>query len=224
MPAFGLLLLKAAGLTLWISWLALLTGALAGGVVGLAATSRRRVVRWPALVFTETFRSIPILLLMFFCYYGVPLLLGRDLSPFAAATLALALEAASLMATVVRASLGSVPVGQRDAGAALGLRGWQSLVLVVVPQAARVALPPSVGVYVAVLKDSSVASVIGYLELTKTALLIRESSPFGLEALVGMSVLYFLINFAISTAGGALERRLAVGTVRLDIDPLARAG
>ena len=209
--SYALLLLRAAGITVGISWLALICGAVIGCILGLMTQSRSRALRWAATTYTELFRSIPILLLMFFSYYGLPLIVGHDLSAFAAATVALTLEASSLMAEVARASLESVGKGQRDAAASLGLRPWQTLRLVVAPQAARVALPPSVGVYIATLKDSSVASVIGYLELTKTGLLIRETSPFGMEALAGVSILYFAINLAISVVGGSLERKLGTG-------------
>jgi His/Glu/Gln/Arg/opine family amino acid ABC transporter permease subunit len=206
--SYAVLLLRAAGITVGISWLALLCGAVIGCLLGLLTQSRSRALRWAATTYTEVFRSIPILLLMFFSYYGLPLITGHDLSAFGAATVALTLEASSLMAEVARASLESVGKGQREAAASLGLRPWPTLRLVVAPQAARVALPPSVGVYIATLKDSSVASVIGYLELTKTGLLIRETSPFGMEALAGISILYFAINLAISVVGSSLERKL----------------
>ena len=207
--SYAVLLLKATALTLEIGVAALIGGAIVGALVGCARQGRHRVIRWAATLFTELFRSIPILLLMFFSYYGLPLLIGHDLSAFAAATLSLTLEAGALMSEVVRASLLSVPLGQRDAANALGLRPRQMLFLVVVPQALRVALPPSIGVLIAVLKDSSVASVIGYLELTKTGLLIRETSPFGPQALAGVALLYFIVNICLSSFSVAVERRLA---------------
>ena len=206
--SYAFLLLKAAAVTLEISVAALIGGTIVGALVGHAGQSRYRALRWAATLFTELFRSVPILLLMFFSYYGLPLLIGHDLSAFAAATLALTLEAGALMAEVVRASLLSVPRGQHDAAAALGMSPRQVLVLIIGPQALRVALPPSIGVLIAVLKDSSVASVIGYLELTKTGLLIRETSSLGPQALAGVAVLYFVINFGLSSAGAAVERRL----------------
>jgi polar amino acid transport system permease protein len=207
---YGELLLRAAGITLWISWLGLLLGALIGAVVGLARTSRWRVLRILALLYTELFRSIPILILMFFCYFGLPLAGGIDLSPFAAATLALMLEASSLMSEVVRAGIESVPKGQWEAGHSSGMRYWQIMKHVVGPQAVRVMLPPSVGVYIATLKDSSLASIIGYVELTKTALLIRESTGQSLEVFATITILYFIINYGLSVAGGALERKFEI--------------
>jgi polar amino acid transport system permease protein len=207
---YGPLLLRAAGITLWISWLGLLLGGVIGAAVGLARTSRWRLLRLLALLYTELFRSIPVLILMFFCYFGLPLLVGLDLSPFAAATVALMLTASSLMAEVVRAGIDSVARGQWEAAFSSGMRYWQVMRHIVGPQAVRVMLPPSVGVYIATLKESSLASIIGYVELTKTALLIRETTGQSLEVLATIAVLYFVINYGISLVGGALERRFAI--------------
>ena len=207
---YGALLLRAAGITLWISWLGLLLGGLLGAAVGLARTSRWRVLRILALLYTELFRSIPVLILMFFCYFGLPLLVGLDLSPFAAATAALMFMASSLMAEVVRAGIDSVARGQWEAAFSSGLRYLQVMRHIVGPQAVRVMLPPSVGVYIATLKESSLASIIGYVELTKTALLIRETTGQSLEVLATISLLYFVINYGISLVGGALERKFAI--------------
>jgi ABC-type amino acid transport system permease subunit len=151
-----------------------------------------------------------MIVLMFFCYFGLPLLLKIDLPPFAAATIALALVGSSLMAEVVRSGIESVGSGQWDAARAVGLRDRQIMRLIVGPQAIRVMLPPSVGVYVAILKDSSVASVIGYVELTKTGLLIRDSIGHGFEVLGYVALMYFAMNYGISLGGRALERRYRI--------------
>ena len=207
---YGALLLRAAGITMWISWLGLLLGGLLGAAVGLARTSRWRVLRILALLYTELFRSIPVLILMFFCYFGLPLLVGLDLSPFAAATAALMFAASSLMAEVVRAGIDSVARGQWEAAFSSGMRYRQVMRHIVGPQAVRVMLPPSVGVYIATLKESSLASIIGYVELTKTALLIRETTGQSLEVLAAIALLYFVINYGISLISGALERQFAI--------------
>jgi His/Glu/Gln/Arg/opine family amino acid ABC transporter permease subunit len=205
------LLLKAAGTTLWLSWLALIVGAVGGSLVALLRISRFRALRLLALVYTELFRSIPILIVMFFCYYGVPLVLGIEISPFVAATVALALHAASTMSEVVRAGIESVGRGQWEASQAAGFSPVQVMRYIVAPQAIRVVLPPSVGVFITTLKESSLASIIGYIELTKTGLLIRDSTDGGFAPLLALAVLYFIINYAISLGGAALERRFHIG-------------
>lgn len=209
--AYTPLLLRAVGTTLWLSWLAVLLGAVGGILLALLRTARWRALRVPALLYTEFFRSIPILIVMFFCYFGMPLLLAADLSPFAAATIALALHASSTMSEVVRAGIQSVGRGQWEAAQASGMNYVQVMRHIIGPQAIRVVLPPSVGIFITTLKESSLASVIGYIELTKTGLLVRESTDGGFAPLLALAFLYFLINYAISLAGGALERRFHVG-------------
>lgn len=204
------LLLRAALITLWISWVALLLGAVVGAIVGIARTSQWRILRLVALLYTEIFRSIPILILLFFCYFGLPLVLNLNLSPFTAATLALMLEASSLMSEIVRAGIESVGRGQWQAAYSSGMRYWSAMRHIIGPQAIRVMLPPSVGVYIAVLKDSSLASVIGYVELTKTGLLVRDSTGHSFLVFLVVSVLYFVINYAISLGGGFLERKFSI--------------
>ncbi len=209
--AYAPLLLKAAGTTLWLSWLAMLLGAVGGTAIATLRLSNIRLLRLVALVYTEFWRSVPILIVLFFAYFGLPLLLGFDISPFAAATIALALHASSTMAEVVQAGVGSVGRGQWEAAQAAGFGPVQLVRHIIAPQAIRVVLPPSIGVFITTLKESSLASVIGYIELTKTGLLVRESTGGGFAPLLALAFLYFLLNYAISMAGALLERRFHIG-------------
>ncbi len=211
LAAYVPLLLKAAGTTLWLSWLAMLLGAVGGTAIATLRMSRFWLLRAAALVYTEFWRSVPILIVLFFAYFGLPLLLGYDISPFAAATIALALHASATIAEVVRAGVGSVGLGQWEAAQAAGFGPIQVVRHIIAPQAIRVILPPSVGVFITTLKESSLASVIGYIELTKTGLLVRESTGGGFAPLLALAVLYFLLNYAISLAGGRMERRFHIG-------------
>jgi len=200
-------LLRAAAITIWISWLALLLAAVVGSVVGLGRTARWRPIRIVAVAYAEIFRSIPTLVQLFFVYYGITFIFALDLSPFTAATIALALEASALMSEVVRAGLQSVPRGQTEAALSSGMRMWQVQCYVIWPQAIRVMIPPAVGVYVSTIKASSLASVIGYVELTRAGLLIRESQRGGMLILVAVAAIYVIINYGISLVGAGLERR-----------------
>ena len=209
--AYAPILFHALLTTIWLSWLALLLAAIGGIALALLRTSRFLPLRVAALLFVEFFRSIPILIVMFFCYFGVPVVLGLDVSTFTAATAALALQGSSAMSEVVRAGILSVGKGQWEAAQAAGMSYVQVMRYIVGPQALRVILPPSVGIYIATLKESALASIIGVIELTKTGLLIRESTGAGLSALSVVALLYFVLNYGISLAGGALERRFAIG-------------
>jgi His/Glu/Gln/Arg/opine family amino acid ABC transporter permease subunit len=214
------ILLKSVGLTIWLSWLALLIGGVGGLVLALMRISRFRALRLFALLYTELFRSIPILIVLFFCYYAIPLLFGTDISAFAAATLALALHASSMMSEVIRAGIGSVGSGQWEAAQAAGMTYRQMMRHIIGPQAMQVILPPSVGIYIMVLKESSVASIIGYVELTATGLLIRESVGGGFTSLGVVALFYFVLCYTISLAGGALESRMKVAGRGMPIDEL----
>ena len=196
--------------TIWISWLALLSGGAIGAVVAHMRIARVRALRLLAMCYTELFRSIPPLMLFFGCYYGISYAFNLNLKPFTAATLALTLTASSLMAEVVRSGIESVGAGQWLAATASGMRPLQTMRYVVWPQALRVCLPPATGVYIATLKDSSVASVIGYLELTRSGLLVRETTGNSFEVFMIIAVIYFAVNYTMSLAGGAFERKFKV--------------
>ena len=205
------LMLKAAGTTLWLSWLAMLLGAIGGTALALLRQIRFAPLRWAVIGYMEFFRSIPILIVLFFAFYGVPLLLEVDISPFVAATLALALHASATMSEVVAAGIASVGRGQWEAAAAAGFSWPRTMRHIIAPQALRVILPPSVGVFITTLKESSLASIIGYIELTRTGLLVRDATGGGFMPLLALGAVYFVINYAISLVGAALERRLHVG-------------
>lgn len=205
--AYWYVFLKGTAITLWISWLALLLGGVVGFFIGMMRISKWAALRWLAVAYTELFRSIPPLVLFFGCFYGFSYALQLDLSPFAAATIALTLTASALMSEVVRAGIESVTHGQWQAAYSSGMRYDQVFRYVVWPQAIRVMLPPSIGVYISTLKDSSLASIIGYVELTKSGLLVRESTGISFEVLLIIAILYFVINYSISLVGVALEKR-----------------
>lgn len=203
---FWPVLLKGVLTTLWISWLGLVLGGLIGAVLGAALLSRSVVLRAIATVYTEVFRSFPPLILFFGCFYGISFAFRLDLSPFTAATIAMTLEASAFMAGVVKAGIASVDRGQWEAAQASGMQPWQVMRYVIGPQAVRVMLPPSVGVYIGTLKDSSLASVIGFVELTKSGLLIREATGASFQVFLIIGILYFIINYSISLGGAKLER------------------
>jgi polar amino acid transport system permease protein len=147
---------------------------------------------------------------LFVVYYGITYALRISLSPFVAATIALGLEAGALMSEVVRSGIQSVARGQWEAGLASGMRSSQVMRCVVWPQSFRVMLPPAVGVYVSTLKASSLASIIGYIELTRAGLLIRDSTRYassGFSVLCAVALIYIVINYSMSLLGARLERR-----------------
>lgn len=208
--AYWLLFAKGLGTTIWISWLALLIGSVVGGILAHLRLVPARPVRAVVTGYVELFRSIPPLMLFFGSYYGVSYAFGLNLSPFVAATVALSLHASSMMSEVIRGGLQSVDAGQWAAGRASGMTNLQILSLVVWPQSFRVALPPAVGVYIATLKDTAVASVIGYVELTRSGLIVRENTGSSFLVFVIIAAMYFVVCYAISQLGAYWERRFRI--------------
>jgi His/Glu/Gln/Arg/opine family amino acid ABC transporter permease subunit len=194
-------------LTVELSFIALIAGFILGLFIGLARTYGPSLVRAVCLAFTESFRSIPPLLLFFGTYYGLSYSTGISFSPYQASVIAMVLEASAFISEVARAAFRSVERGQWDAVRALGLRFWPALWTVIGPQAIRVLIPPTIGVYVAVLKDSSFASIVGLVELTRAGLLVRDSVGDTLMVLLLISAIYFVVNFSISSGAIALEKR-----------------
>ena len=193
--------------TLELSALALSIGFVVGAAIGIGRTYGPAWLRALCAAFTESFRSIPPLLMFFGAYYGLSYTVGVQFTPFQASVIAMVLIAAAFISEVVRAACRSIEVGQWDAARALGLRFWPVMCTIVAPQAVRMLIPPTIGVYVAVLKDSSFASIVGLVELTRAGLLVRETTGDSLRVFLLLAVTYFVINFAISSAALALERR-----------------
>lgn len=204
-----LLLLKGAMITLELSFSALILGTIGGVLLGVIRTARAAPVRGLPLIYIEAVRSTPFLVLLFFIYYGLPLALNTDIPAYPAAIAALSIYCSAYMAEVVRSGLLSVPRGQSEAAAALGLHYRQIMRLVIIPQAMRVMVPPTIGVYISTVKESSLASVIGFVELLGTGTEIREANAGRgtADVLIFVAVCYFIICFALSRLGRRMEGR-----------------
>jgi His/Glu/Gln/Arg/opine family amino acid ABC transporter permease subunit len=205
-------LFEAALVTLQLSSAALVVGTVLGALVGLGLASGRRWAAWPARLYVETFRSVPILLQMFFIYYALPGLLGIDLPAYPAGVLALGLYCGSFMAEVVRTGVAAIGRPQWDAAYSIGMRPVAVMHRVIAPQAFRIMAPPAVGIAIGTLKDSSVASVIGLVELLGAGVAVRDSNlgEGGIGVLAIVSGLYFVMCYSLSLLGGAIERRWPV--------------
>ncbi len=208
--AYGLLMIRAAGITLEVSVLALALSVLVGVAVGMIGTARWKPAELGTRLYVELIRSVPLLVLVFFAYYAVPLVTNLSVSPYAAATGTLAIYGGAYMAEVVRSGIQSVAHGQWEAARALGLRYPTVMRSVVLPQAIRVMVPAGIGVFINLIKESSVTSIIGFVELTQTAINIRNT-VFSLDPILFAGLLYFLICFGLSRAGRKVERTVHSG-------------
>jgi len=202
------LLLGAAEATIWLSLVAFLGGGLLGLLLTLARVSERRALDLPAAGIIAAVQSVPLLMLIFLCFFGLPLL-GLRVSPWLAACASLVLFAAAFLADIWRSAIQAVPKGQWEAGRALGLSFLQVFGLVVAPQALRLAIPPTVGFSVQVVKGTALTSIIGFVELTRAGTMLNNVTfrPFFVFALVAL--IYFALCFPLSLASRRLERKLA---------------
>ncbi|MCV9938287.1 amino acid ABC transporter permease [Boseaceae bacterium BT-24-1] len=212
-PQFLLSLLDGVLGTIVLSVLTFICGGLAGFVVALARISPLRSVSFAAIAYIQVFQGIPLLVQMGLAYFG-PILLGfESVPPLAAAALAMSVFASAYLGQIWYGCLISVAKPQWEAAECLGLTRWQRMTRVVLPQAMRIATPPTVGFLVIIVKNTSVSSlVVGYQELTYNAKVINNATfePFLYFGLAG--IFYFLICYPLSVQSRALERKFNVGT------------
>jgi polar amino acid transport system permease protein len=201
-------LLLAARWTLLLSLIAFIGGGLGGLMLLVLRVSRRATGVLTAKFYIEAFQSTPLLMQLFLVFFGLPLL-GVDVSPWLAATAALTLYASAYLAEIWRGCVDAIPRGQWDGSASLGLRYLAQLRLVILPQALRIAVPPTVGFLVQLVKSTALASVLGYRELTKTAQILTNATfqPFLIYGLVAL--IYFAMCYPLTSYARSLERRLA---------------
>lgn len=203
-------LLQGLSWTLILSALSFVLGAVAGFAVMLARISRFRAVRAVTAFYIGSIQGIPLLILLFVVYFGVGIF-GINVPPLVAAGIALMVYVSAFLGEIWRGSVQSIEKTQWEASECLGLSRWQSLILVVIPQAVRLSLPATVGFLVQVIKSTSLASVVGFVELTRAGQILNNSlfQPFLVFALVGG--FYFLLCFPLSRWSRAMERKLNVG-------------
>jgi polar amino acid transport system permease protein len=202
-------ILAAVRWTLLLSLVAFLGGALGGALVALARTSEIKWLRLAANGYIKLFQGTPLLMQLFLAFF-VPGLFGWSVDPWTAAALGLSLHASAFLGEIWRGAIEVVPRGQWEAATSLGLRYTPKMALIIVPQAIRIAIPPTIGFLVQLIKGTSLASIIGFVELTRAAQVINNATfrPFTIFALVAL--VYFLICWPLSAYSKRMERKLLV--------------
>ena len=200
---------QGARMTLWLTLVSGAIGLVVGLAAALARTSNNAVARHAAGSYIWLIRGTPLLVQILFVYFALPVLLPAVTLPdFAAAVIALALNVGAYNAETIRGALLAVPSGQRHAAVALGMRPRQVLGSIVLPQAARVALPPLAGNVVALLKDSSLAFAIGVVELTNVGNRVQATTFQPVATLATTACIYLLLTTLLTQVAAGLERRL----------------
>ena len=217
LTVYGPLMLRAMGQTLILALWGLFFGTLLGLVFGLLSVLKNRVCNAISIIFVDMIRGVPMIVLAFFVFFGVPYafnnILGIKLvlSALQAGTICLALNCGAYMAEIIRAGIQSVDKGQMEAARSLGLPYWRSMQRVVLPQAIRTMIPSIINQFIITLKDTSILSVIGFPELVNTSKNVVANTMMSFQTWTIVGVMYLIVITLLSQSAKALERRLARG-------------
>ena len=171
-------------------------------------------IKFLAAVYVEFVRGTPLLVQIYIIYIGVPALLGIDIPDMIVATIALFLNSAAYVAEIIRAGIEAVDKGQMEAARSLGMNGRLSMLYIIIPQAFKNILPALGNEFIAIIKDSSMVSVIGVAELMYNANTVRGSIALGLEPVIVAAIIYFAITFTLTRVLGIVERRMKASDIR----------
>ena len=210
MPFF----LKGVYMTVAVAGLSLIFGTIIGFFGGILRAGRNKPARYIVGAWVDLIRGTPFLVQVFIIFFILPGI-GIELEAFPAAVIALTNLTASFICEIVAGGIIAVPQGQREAATSAGLSQYQQLRFIVLPQAMRTIMPPLVGQYVLLVKDSSVVSAIGVVDITRVGWLTVQRIPEGLMVFGLVGLLYFAICYPLINLSGFLERRMTVASTKL---------
>lgn len=202
-------LIEAARWTLGLTLIAALGGGLIGLGFALMRISRWRALRIVAALYIQVIQGTPLLILLFLFYFGLDIM-GLRLPAIVSAALGLVLYASSFLAEIWRGCLEAIPRAQWEAAEALALTTWQRMRHVILPQAVRIAIPPTVGFLVQIVKNTSLTAIIGFVELSRAGQLVNNATFQPFAVFLTVAAIYFAICFPLSEASQRLERKLNV--------------
>ena len=215
---YGPLLMKAMGQTLLLALYGLFFACIIGLIVGIMSVLKNRFCRGFALVFVNLIRGVPMIVLAYLIYFGVPYLWnsilgvgGMTLTALKAGSICLALNCGAYMAEIIRAGIQSVDIGQTEAARSLGLPYWRAMHRVVMPQAIRTMIPSIINQFIITLKDTSILSVIGFPELVNTAKNVVAATFMSFQTWAIVGLMYLIVILLLQRAAKVLEGRLKYG-------------
>jgi polar amino acid transport system permease protein len=200
--------------TIGLSLIALVGGGIAGFAIALARVSPLKSVRLASGAYVQLVQGTPLLVILFLGYFGLAAI-GLQVSPLAAAGTSLTLYVGAYLGEIWRGCIQSVPKPQWEAAEGLALSRTQRMAKVILPQAVRIATPPTVGFMVQIIKNTSLASVVGFVELMRSGQIVNNSlfEPFAIYAII--AVIYFAMCYPLSLLSQRLEQRMGRGRVNL---------
>jgi polar amino acid transport system permease protein len=217
MRTFGfpdfLFMLEAARWTIALSLIAFAGGSVGGLLLALARISPNRPLRTAASGFIKLFQGTPLLLQLFLIFFGAPVI-GIEVNPWTAASVALILNSSAFLGEIWRGCIEAIPAGQWEAAHALSLSYVSRLRDVILPQAFKIALPPTVGYLVQIIKGTSLAAIIGFVEVTRTGQIINNATFQPLIVFSVVAAIYFVLCWPLSLLAARMERRRAAAHAR----------
>lgn len=205
-PEF-MFLIRSLGWTLALTASSLLLGSVIGAFFAIARVSHNNLLRNVAVLYIQVLQGLPVLLVLFLAYFGLAYM-GFDPPALVIATIALGLYAGAYLADIWRGAMESVPHQQWEASSSLAMTRAQQFRFIILPQSVRISLPPTVGFLVQLIKNTSIVSVVGYIDLMRAGEHIETSlhSPFMVYGIVAL--LYFSLCFPLSHLSKMLERKV----------------
>jgi polar amino acid transport system permease protein len=202
--------LGGIALTLYLAFVACILSFLGGMILGLMNLSHHKVLKYTSLVIMNGIRGMPLLMVIFWMYFLLPALLGHTVTESWTVIMALTLFTSAYMSQIVKAGVESIPRGQTEAAISTGLRPWQAMIYIVLPQGLRNMIPSFVNQFVSLIKDTSLAFIVGVSELTHVATQINNRTIiYPTEIFSFIAVIYFIICYAFTSLSRWLEKRLA---------------
>jgi polar amino acid transport system permease protein len=203
-------LVLAARWTLALTVLAFIGGGTVGLLVALLRVAPFRPLRALGATYVAAVQGIPLLAWLFVFFFGLPIMMKVQVSPWIAAMIAYSIYAGAFLGEIWRGCLVAIPPQQWEAGSSLGLSFAQQLRYVIVPQALRIAIPPTVGFLVQLIKNTSLAAVIGFIELTREGQLVNAATYRPFSVYITVAAIYFALCFPLTQLSRNLERRMRV--------------
>jgi polar amino acid transport system permease protein len=217
MRTFGfsefLFILEAANWTVALSMIAFIGGAIGGLIIALSRTSDKPMLRALSGGFIQIFQGTPLLLQLFLVFFGAPVL-GLEINPWVAAGVALILNSSAFLGEIWRGCIQAIPAGQWEAAQALNLPYLARMRHVILPQAFKIALAPTVGYMVQIIKGTSLAAIIGFAEVTRSGQIINNATFQPLIVFSAVAAIYFVLCWPLSLLAARMERRQAAALAR----------
>lgn len=208
------LLLQGALVTLEITAMAVGLGLVFGLLAALAQLSKFTPLRLLTKIYVDFIRGTPLLVQIFIIYFALPAIIGQRIDPFVAAVAACSINSGAYVAEIFRAGIQSIEVGQMRAGLSLGMTWGQTMRYIILPQAFKRIIPPLGNEFIAMLKDSSLVSVIGFEELTRTGQLIIAETYGSLEIWTSVAIIYLVMTLTITRLVARLEKKFKASDAR----------